>query len=148
MKKIIVLIIAFAMLSTLYACGNDGTDMNNSTLNLEEKYSGYYADFEEGIISVINYDPNDMSSIPTYQELISYGEGAGLENKGTVYYIYVFDSLNSNKSNERYYYAELADETMEVLIEEDKYFENEIDRKKVVDKLIEIMNYVRNDINE
>ena len=37
---------------------------------------------------------------------------------------------------------------MEILIEEDTYFANEEERKEVVDKLIEIMNYVRNDSNE
>lgn len=153
MKKIIGLIIVFVLLFTFAACGdsNSSSDTNNqnaSTSNLKDKYPGYYANFDEGIISVTNYDPDDTGSIPSYQELIDYGEGAGLESEGTVYYIYLFDSANSSENNEKYYYAELADETMEVLIEEDSYFASEEERKEIVDKLIEIMNYVRTDSDE
>lgn len=141
------------MLSTLVACGepNDSTDTNNSNVsasNFEVEYPGYYVKSEDGIISVTNYDQDNMGNIPLYQELIEYGKGAGLETDDTVYYIYVFDAENSNEDNEKYYYAELADETMEILIEEDSYFADEEERKKVVDKLIEIMDYVRNDSNE
>lgn len=142
---LMVLLLVF----TLAACDNSTSNsQKTSTSNLEEKYPGYYANFDEGIISVTNYDPDDMSNIPSYQEMIDYGDGAGLENEGTVYCIYIFDSANSTEENEIYYYTELADETLEVLIEEDSYFASEDERKAVVDKLIEIINYVRNNSNE
>lgn len=142
-----------AMSFTLTACGvSDGdADTNNQNAlitNLEDKYPGYYASLDEGIISVTNYDPSDMGSIPSYQEMIDYGDGAGLENEGLVYFIYVVDTAISTAEDEKCYYAEFADETMEILIEEDTYFVDEEERKEVVDKLIEIMNYVRNDSNE
>lgn len=153
MKKIIGLIMFLVMIFTLTACGSSNGDsaannQNSSTLNLEEKYPGYYANFDEGIISVTNYDPDDMNKIPSYQEMIDYGDGAGLENDGTVYCIYILDSANSTEDNEKYYYAELTDGTMEVLNEEDSLYANEEERKVVVDKLIEIMNYVREGSNE
>ena len=153
MKKASGLLIVLAILFTLAACGNSNggagtTNQNASTTNLEDKYPGYYANFDEGIISVTNYDPDDMGSIPSYQEMIAYGDGAGLENEGTVYYIFIVDTVVSTEKNEKCYYAEFADETMEILIEEDTYFANEEERKEIVDKLIEIMNCVRNDSNE
>lgn len=147
------LIIAFAMLFTLASCDNynDGNTntRNSSVINLENKYPGYYASFDEGIVSITNYDPINLGNLPSYQEMIEYGDGAGLKNKGAVYCIYIVDTTAlSTETNEKCYYAELEDATMNLLIEEDSYFANAEERKEIVDKLIEIMKYVRNESNE
>lgn len=153
MEKAIGLLMALAMPFALVACGNSnngiGTNnQNSSTTNLEDKYPGYYANFDEGIISVTNYDPDDMGNIPSYQEMIDYGDGAGLENGDTVYCILIVDTAVPTDENEKCYYTELADETMETLVEEDTYFVDQEERKATVDRLIEIINYVRNESNE
>ena len=41
-----------------------------------------------------------MGSIPSYQEMIDYGDGAGLENEGTVYCILIVDTAASTEENE------------------------------------------------
>lgn len=150
MKKTIGMVMALALVVALTGCAkiNQGVGANGdtpSTLDLSETYPGYYATVREGIISIMNYNPDDINSIPAYQELIEYGDGAGLENEGVVYYIYVLDTADSTQGNEKYYYAELAGDTMEVLMEQNSYFASEDESNALVTRLLEMINDVRED---
>ena len=63
--------------------------------------------------------------------------------RNTVYCIYILDSARSTRENEVYYYAELNEGTLEILVEEDFYFQNEADRKAAVDKLVGMIDEVK-----
>lgn len=142
MKKILALTLIMILALSLSACSLIGWN-DSPVTSLEDKYPGYYATFEDGVISVTNYHPYDFDALPAYQELIEYGDGAGMENEGTVYFVYVLDTKKTTTDNEVYYYAELADETREVLIEENSYFASAAEKDAAVSKLMEIMEYVK-----
>ncbi len=142
MKKISAIMLIMILALSLAACGLIGLK-NTSVISLADKYPGYYANFEDGIISITNYHPYDFADLPDYQELIEYGDGAGLENEGTVYFIFVVNTKYSTEDNEHFYCAELADGTLNVLTEEDSYFASDAEKTAAVNKLMEIMEYVK-----
>ena len=143
MKKILGAVTALVLLLSLTACGG-GTALVGGADALAD-HPGYYSFTQEGIVTVTNYDPDAPAHLPALQEMVEYGPGAGLDSPDeTVYCIYIFDSEGSTRENEADYYAELAEGTMEILVEEDYYFQNEADRKATVDKLVGIIDEVRN----
>ena len=126
MKKLFSIVLLIALSLSVTSCAFfdviEFTGENGET---------YFYEYSEGIKSITNYHPYKFWSMPTYQELVQYGDGAGIENDGVVYFIYVLDT-----SKETYYSAELDGETKEVLFEEGDYFEDEIEKKTVIDRLI------------
>lgn len=117
------------------------SDSNNTVLNatydeseFAKLYPDYYILVEDGNISITNYDSEDMSNIPPYQELVRYGE-VGFESEGIIYYVFISEG-------ESYYNAEIDAETKEILYEEDEYFTADGDKEIIVNQLIEMTEYV------
>ncbi len=147
-KQIFLAIYLLAQILLLTACGNvkgsENINNDNSDVisNFESMYTGYYLTSEDGVLSITNYDP-DGSDMPSYQELIVYGDGAGLETQGVVYYIYIVDadSVDSETGEGKYYMAEFADDTHELLTEDNQYFSSEVEKENIINELIEMMDF-------
>ena len=133
MKKLLLIILSLGIILSLTSCiFNDVTELKD----------GYYYDFSDGIKTITNYHPYKIWALPDYQELVQFGEGAGLENEGRVYFIYIVDtSVDPNNLN-AYYSAELDGETKELLCENGGYFKDEETKKSTVSKLIDIIDKV------
>lgn len=142
MKKLLGAVTALILLLSLTACG--GGTVQSGGADALAGHPGYYTYTQDGIVTVTNYDPDALSDLPALQEVAEFGPGAGLDHPDEVVYcIYILDSQRSTQENEVYYYAELAEGTLEVLVEEDFYFQNEADRKAAVDKLVGMIDEVR-----
>ena len=150
-KKVWQIILAVTMLTIMFlltACGNvkdsEKIDNDNSEVanNFESTYTGYYLTSEDGILSITNYDP-DGGDIPSYQELIAYGDSAGLENEGVVYWVYIIDtdSVDSETGEAQCYMAEFADDTHKVLTEDNQYFTSDDEKQRVINELLEMMDF-------
>lgn len=113
-------------------------DLFFETVVLED-YPGYYAMMEEGIISVTNYDPNAIGNIPAYQELIEYGEGAGMEHPGLVYSILILDCDQLDGEEAVYYASERDGASKALLMEEDHFFSSSEKKDETVEKLMKIL---------
>lgn len=134
----------------LVGCGPGGltkdlkhADVSFQTVILED-YPGYYAMMEEGIVSVTNYDPNAIGHIPAYQELIEYGEGAGMENPGLVYSILILDCDQLDGEEAVYYASEWDGASKALLMEEDHFFSSSEKKDETVEKLMEILESAKN----
>ena len=133
MKKLLLVILSFILLLLLTSCIFNGvTDLND----------GYYYDFSDGIKTITNYHPYKLWALPDYQELVQFGEGAGLENEGNVYFIYIVDTSIESDSPRAYYSAEFDGETKELLCESGEYFTDEAAKDATVSKLIDMIDKV------
>ena len=131
MKRALIIFISLALVIFMTSC---------SVFEVIE-YTGengavYFYDYSDGIKTVTNYHPYKFWDLPSYQEMVQYGEGAGLENGGVVYYIYVVDTSIDADDESAYYCAELDGETKELLCEEGAYFSDEAEKKAVIDRLV------------
>jgi hypothetical protein len=133
MKKILLTLISFILLFSLVSC------LRSDLFIVERDGFKYYLDYSDGIKSATNYHPYNFFSLPKYQELIQHGDGAGLENDGVVYFIYVVDTSISADDSKAYYCAEFDGETKEFLCESGEYFENEEEKNKVINRLLAII---------
>lgn len=129
MKKMVCLWLVFAM----FLCGCTGGEA------LTGEYEGYYLTREDGILSVTNYAPYDFLNLPDYQELVEYGPGAGLENEGVVYYIFITDT----SKKDTYYTAEFDGETREMLCEEGAFFADENAKNETINRLLAMADKLR-----
>lgn len=136
MKKLVLSILSLALVLTLTSC------MLFGATELEGKFEGYYYEISDGIKSVTNYHPYNLFALPTYQEMIQYGDGAGLENDDTVYFIYVVDTKIDPDSPKAYYCAELDAVTREILCEEGEYFTNEQTKNETIERLLAALDSV------
>lgn len=136
MKKLLLVVISIALLLAITSCGM------SSVLEFERDGVNYYYEFSEGIKSVTNYHPYKFWKLPIYQELVQLGDGAGLENEGNVYFIYVVDTSIDPDSPKAYYTAEFDAETKELLCEEGEYFFEEAEKSATVERLIDLIDTV------
>lgn len=136
MKKLLLVVISIALLLAITSCGM------SSVIEFERDGVTYYYEFSEGIKSVTNYHPYKFWKLPDYQELIQLGDGAGLENEGNVYFIYVVDTSIDPDSPKAYYTAEFDAETKELLCEEGEYFSEEAEKSATVERLIDLIDTV------
>lgn len=100
----------------------------------------YYYEYSEGIKTITNYHPYKFWKLPDYQEMVQFGDDAGLENEGVVYFIYVVDTSIDPDDSKAYYSAEFDGETKELLCEDGEYFSNEADKQAFVDRLINLID--------
>lgn len=133
MKKLLLTFISLILLFSLVSC------LRMDLFKIEYEGEIYYLDYSEGIKSATNYHPYNFLNLPKYQELIQYGDGAGLENEGVVYFIYVVDTSISSDDPKAYYCAELEGETKELLCEDGEYFASEAKKNEVVERLLKII---------
>ena len=130
MKKLTCLMLVLVLL----LCGCTG-----GAQKLSGQYEGYYLENDEGVLSVTNYAPYDFLNLPNYQELAQYGDGAGLENEGVVYYIFITDT----SKKDTYYTAEFDGETKELLCEEGTFFADEAAKNETVNRLLTMLDALR-----
>lgn len=141
MKKIKFLV---ALVATLLLCSALSSCLFGEVKDLSgDGFHGYYFEVSEGISSITNYDPTKLGSLPKYQELVQYGDGAGLDNEGVVYFVYVVDTTVDPESPAAYYCAELDGETRELLTEEGEYFADEAEKTALIEKLVDMMDKVK-----
>ena len=136
MKKVLLVAISLVLLLSITSCGM------SSVIEFERDGVTYYYEFSEGIKSVTNYHPYKFWKLPDYQELVQLGEGAGLENEGNVYFIYVVDTSIEPDSPKAYYTAEFDAETKTLLCEEGEYFTTEAEKNATVERLINLIDEV------
>ena len=134
MKKISLIIISLLILLALTSC------VMTNVSEFEHDGATYYYENSDGIKTVTNYHPYKFWSLPNYQEMIQFGDGAGLENDGVVYFIYAVDTSIDSDSPKAYYTAELDGETKELLFEEGEYFVNEADKNDFINRLLDVLD--------
>lgn len=135
MKRIFLFALAFVMVLSLSACTfNDIVEFEGSD------GQKYYCEYDDGITTVTNYHPYKFLSLPDYQEMVQYGDGAGLENEGIVYYIYVVDTSINADDPKAYYTAEFDGETKELLCEEGDYFSDETQKSALIERLLNVID--------
>ena len=134
MKKSLLILLLFALLFSLTSCFNDVTEFQGKDGNT------YYYEYSDGIKTVTNYHPHKLWALPDYQEMVQYGDGAGLENEGVVYFVYVVDTSIDAESPQAYYMAELNGETKELLCESGEYFSDEATKTATVERLIDLID--------
>ncbi len=132
MKKLI----CFVIILVLLLCGCTG-----GAEKLSGQYEGYYLENDEGILSVTNYAPYGFLNLPHYQELAQYGDGAGIDNEGVVYFIFITDT----SKEDTYYSAEFDGETRELLCEEGAFFADEKAKNEAVDRLLNMLDALKVD---
>ena len=74
--------------------------------------------------------------------MAEFGEGAGIKNEGTVYYIYVVDTSIDSESPKAYYSAEFDGVTKSLLCEDGEYFSNEEEKNEVVERLLKLIDMI------
>lgn len=131
MKRCFAFVLALVLTLSLSAC-TFGAE------KLTGQYEGYYLAQEDGILSVTNYAPYDFFHLPDYQELAEYGDGAGIDNKGLVYYIFITDT-----SKEDTYYTAEFDENRTLLCEEGTFFTDESNKEQTVTKLLDMLDALK-----
>lgn len=132
MKRCIALVLAFMLVFALSAC-TFGAE------KLTGEYEDYYLTREDGILSVTNYAPYDFFHLPDYQELAEYGDGAGLDHEGVVYYIFITDT----SKEECFYTAEFDGQTRELLCEEGTFFADEAAKNQTVTRLLNMLDDIK-----
>ena len=135
MKKSVLIILLFVLIFSLFSC----TFVNVEKFEGENGEEYFYED-SDGIKTVTNYHPHKFWSLPDYQEMVQYGEGAGLENEGVVYFIYVVDTSIDTEDPRAYYSAELDGETKELLCEEGEYFSDEAKKTALIERLLDVID--------
>ena len=136
MKRFILIIISLILIFSLSSC-NVGV-----VQKLDGEFEDYYYESSKGIKTVTNYHPYNVSSLPTYQEMIQFGDGAGLENEGKVYFIYVVDTSKNPDSDEAYYTAEFDATTRAMLCESGEYFTDEETKNETLKRLFEVFDSI------
>lgn len=134
MKKTLLIVISVVLLLSLASCG-----MSNVSEFTSDGVT-YYYEYSEGIKTITNYHPYKFWKLPDYQEMVQFGDDAGLENEGVVYFIYVVDTSIDPDDSKAYYSAEFDGETKELLCEDGEYFSNEADKQAFVDRLINLID--------
>ncbi len=135
MKKISILLLIILVFS-LVSC------LRSDLFEIERDGVTYYLDYSDGIKTVTNYHPYKFWKLPNYQEMVQFGDGAGLENEGVVYFIYVVDTSIDSDNPKAYYTAEFDGETKALLCEEGEYFSNEEEKNEVVERLLELIEMI------
>ena len=130
MKKVILITLTLALMLSLTSCFGDFIEYQG-----EDGKTYYYA-YSEGVKSITNYHPYKLWELPTYQELVQYGEGVGLENEGVIYIIYIVDTSVESTEAKAYYTAEFDGETKELLYEDGEYFSDETEKNATVERLL------------
>lgn len=131
MKKALLIFVSIILALSLASC--IGADV----IKFSGKDGGtYYYEYSDGVKSITNYHPYNFFSLPKYQELVQYGEGAGLENEGKVYFIYIVDTSMDSDDPKAYYCAELDGETRELLCEDGEYFATEEEKQAALERLL------------
>ena len=130
MKKAIMLLLTLALLFSLFSCVGSAVEFTG------EDGKSYFYKYSDGIKSITNYNPYKFWDLPDYQELVQYGDGAGLENDGTVYFIYIVDTSIDPESAKAYYTAEFDGESKELLCDDGEYFSNEEKKIAVIERLL------------
>ncbi len=136
MKRLFLIVIILCLLLSLISC-----DRWN-VIEFERDGVTYYYEYSHGIKTVTNYHPYKFLTwgLPDYQEMVQYGDDAGLENEGVVYFIYVVDTSIDPDDPKAYYSAELDGETKEFLCEDGEYFLSEEEKNATVDRLVAIID--------
>ena len=132
MKKSSVLLMALIFALLLTACSAGAQKLTGA-------YEGYYLTNEDGVLSVTNYQPYNFFALPDYQELAQFGDGAGLDNEGVVYFIFVTDTSKENC----YYSAEFDGATRQLLCEEGTFFADEDTKNETVTRLLNMMDALK-----
>lgn len=132
MKKTLLILLTFILLFSMISCSNFKDVIEFKGDNGE----AYFYEYSDGIKTITNYHPYKLWALPDYQELVQYGDGAGLENEGKVYYIYVVDTSLDPESSKAYYMAELDGETKELLCESGEYFSDEAEKNALIERLV------------
>ena len=132
MKKHSVLLIILLSALLLSACAGGAEKLSGA-------YEGYYLTNEDGIVSVTNYQPYNFFALPDYQELVEYGDGAGLDNEGVVYFIFITDT----SKEDCYYSAEFDGATRQLLCEEGTFFADEYTKNETVTRLLNMMDALK-----
>ena len=135
MKKISILLLIILVFSLVSCTRSD-------LFEIERDGVTYYLDYSDGIKTVTNYHPYKFWALPDYQEMVEYGDGAGLENDGVVYFIYIVDTSIAPESPKAYYTAEFDGETKALLCEDGEYFSNEEEKNEVVERLLELIDMI------
>ena len=136
MKKLLLVIISFALLISVTSC-----DMSN-VIEFSRDGVTYYYEYSDGIKTITNYHPYKFWKLPDYQEMIQLGKGAGLENEGNVYFIYVVDTSIDPDNPKAYYCAELDVETKNLLCIYGDYFSDEAEKNSTLERLINLIDTV------
>ncbi|MBE6983623.1 MAG: hypothetical protein E7435_04995 [Ruminococcaceae bacterium] len=134
MKRWIAVLLAVAFVFGLSACAGGAEKLTG-------EYEGYYRVNEDGIVSVTNYHPYHFFDLPDYQELAEYGNGAGLDNEGVVYFIFI----THTSKEDCFYSAEFDGATRELLSEEGTFFTDETAKKEAVDRLLNMLDTLKVD---
>lgn len=131
MKKMRMIALVLSLLLSLSSCAFF------DVIEFEGKNGEkYFYEYSDGVKTVTNYHPYEFWALPVYQELVQYGDGAGLENDGTVYFIYIVNTSINADDAKAYYSAELDGETKELLCENGEYFADEVDKIAAIERLI------------
>ena len=137
MKKIILSIICLVLTISFSSCAL------GAVIPLEGEYEGYYFCNSDGIATITNYHPYNLLALPKYQEMIQCGEGAGLENEGTVYFIYVVDTSMNSENPDAYYCAEFDFETRDMICEEGDYFDSIETKNEAIERLFKALDSIK-----
>ena len=136
MKKVLLIALSLVLLISLPSC------MNSKVTKVDLESGSIYYEYDGEIITVTNYHPYKFWSLPDYQEMIQYGDGAGLENEGVVYFIYVVDTSVDSDDPKAYYSAEFDGEKKELLCEDGEYFNDEAKKSAVVERLFNLIDNI------
>ncbi len=136
MKKVLLITLSLVLLISLPSC------MNSKVTKVDLESGSIYYEYDGEIITVTNYHPYKFWSLPDYQEMIQYGDGAGLENEGVVYFIYVVDTSVDSDDPKAYYSAEFDGETKELLCEDGEYFTDEAEKNAAVERLFNLIDNI------
>ncbi len=133
MKKTKVLLLVLVCALLFAACAGGAEKLTGA-------YEGYYLTNEDGVLSVTNYQPYNFFALPDYQELVEYGDGAGLDNEGVVYFVFVTDT----SKEDCYYSAEFDGQTRDLLCEEGTFFADENAKNETVTRLLNMIDALKN----
>ena len=136
MKKISFLATVLVLLMSLASCGV------SNIIEISNDGATYYYEYSDGVKTITNYHPKKLLQLPTYQEMVQLGDGAGLENEGVVYFVYVVDTSIDSQDPKAYYSAEFDGNTKALLCESGEYFANEADKTAFVDRLINLIDNI------
>ena len=134
MKKLLLIILTIVMMLSLFSCA-----FSDVIEFMGEDGKTYYYEYSDGIKTITNYHPYKFWSLPDYQEMVQYGEDAGLENEGVVYFIYVVDTSIDSDDPKAYYCAELDGETRGLLCEDGEYFATEAEKAAAIERLVDLI---------
>ena len=133
MKKTIFILIILILSLSLASCNSAVTEFSHDGIT-------YYYEYSDGIKTITNYHPYKLFQLPEYQEMVQWGEGAGLENEGVVYFVYAVDTSVDPEDPKAYYSAEFNGETKVLLCEDGEYFASEAEKSEFIDRMINLIN--------